>query len=168
VFKARHEKSDRIVALKVIRRDLLAQSDVVRRFRREIAVASRLDHPNVIRACDAEPGGAGHYLAMEFVEGTDLGRMVKQTGPLSAAQTCEYIRQAALGLQHAHERGLVHRDVKPHNLILSIRDGLIKVADLGLARLHRAVNEEATALTGAGGGRLAGRGRIMPPTSGMW
>jgi serine/threonine protein kinase len=86
---------------------------------------------------------------MEFVEGTDLGRMVKQTGPLSAAQACEYVRQAALGLQHAHERGLVHRDVKPHNLILSIRDGLIKVADLGLARLHRAVNEEATALGGA-------------------
>jgi hypothetical protein len=86
---------------------------------------------------------------MEFVEGTDLGKLVKQGGPLPVMQSCAYIRQAALGLQHAHERGLVHRDIKPHNLIMSVRDGLIKVADLGLARLPRAMNEEATAvLTG--------------------
>ena len=86
---------------------------------------------------------------MEYVEGTDLARLVKQCGPLPVMQACAYVRQAALGLQHAHERGLVHRDIKPHNLILSLREGRIKVADLGLARLPRAANEEVTAaLTG--------------------
>src|SRR5262249_30983225 len=134
VFKARHQKMNRIIALKVIRPELLADQEVVARFYREIQVVSQLDHPNVVHAYDAGPVAAGHFLAMEYIEGTDLGKLVKQHGPLPLAQASEYIRQAALGLQHAHERGLVHRDIKPHNLILSLRDGLIKVADLGLAR----------------------------------
>jgi serine/threonine protein kinase len=150
VFKVRHEKMNRILALKVIRKELLADPEIVGRFYREIRIAGQLDHPNVVHAYDAGPAGSSHFLAMEYVEGTDLGRLVKQGGPLPALQACEYIRQAALGLQHAHERGLVHRDIKPHNLIMSIRDGLIKVADLGLARLPRAGNDEVTAaLTGA-------------------
>lgn len=149
VFKARHQKMNRIVALKLIRKELLTDADVVGRFYREIQVLSRLDHPNVVHAFDAGPAGPTHFLAMEFVEGTDLGKLVKQGGPLPVLQACAHIRQAALGLQHAYERGLVHRDIKPHNLIMSVRDGLIKVADLGLARLPRAMNEEAAAvLTG--------------------
>ena len=153
VYKARHQKMDRLVALKVIRKDLLADGEAVGRFRREIEVLSRLDHPNVVHAYDAGPLRESYFLAMEYVEGTDLGRLVKQTGPLPVMQACAYVRQAALGLQHAHERGLVHRDVKPHNLILSLREGRIKVADLGLARLPRAANEEVTAaLTGDGQG----------------
>src|SRR5262249_30995879 len=130
--------------------ELLADAEVVGRFYREIQVLSQLDHPNVVHAYDAGPAGEGHFLAMEFVEGTDLGKLVKQGGPLPRLQACAYIHQAAMGLQHAHERGLVHRDIKPHNLIMSRRDGWIKVADLGLARLPRAMNEEVTAaLTGA-------------------
>jgi serine/threonine protein kinase len=149
VFKARHQKMDRVVALKIIRKELLSDGEAVARFYREIEVVSRLDHPNVVHAYDAGPVGATHFLAMEYVEGTDLGRLVKQGGRLPVAQACEYIRQAACGLAHAHERGLVHRDIKPHNLIMSLREGLVKVADLGLARLPRALNEEATvALTG--------------------
>src|SRR6185369_8400922 len=152
VFKARHQKMNRIVALKVIRQELLTDADVVGRFYREIQVLSRLDHPNVVHAFDAGPAGPTHFLAMEFVEGTDLGRLVKQGGPLPVEQACSYIKQAALGLQHAHEKGLVHRDIKPHNLIMSVRDGLIKVADLGLARLQRTMNQDLTAvLPGAGG-----------------
>jgi serine/threonine protein kinase/WD40 repeat protein len=160
VFKARHQKLDRVVAVKVIRRELLADADVVARFYREIQVVSHLDHPNVVHAYDAGPvppadgsraAATTHFLAMEYVEGTDLARLVKQGGPLPVAQACEYIRQSALGLQHAHERGLVHRDVKPHNLIMSRREGLIKVADLGLARLPRALSDAATAaLTSVG------------------
>src|SRR5262249_28511053 len=136
VFKARHQKLLRVVALKLIREELLTDAEVVARFYREIQVLSQLDHPNIIHAYDAGPAGATHFLAMEFVEGTDLGKLVKRGGPLPIQQACEYVRQAAGGLQHAHERGLVHRDIKPHNLIMSLRDGLIKVADLGLARLR--------------------------------
>jgi serine/threonine protein kinase len=164
VFKARHQKMERLVALKLIRKELLADAEVVGRFHREIQVLSRLDHPNIVHAFDAGPvppaqrpreaGGtptpATHFLAMEFVEGTDLGRLVKQGGPMPALQACECVRQAALGLQHAHERGLVHRDIKPHNLIMSVRDGLTKVADLGLARLPRSVILEQTGDTTTG------------------
>jgi serine/threonine protein kinase len=145
VFKARHQKMNRLVALKIIRKELLADAEVVGRFCREIKVLSQLDHPNVVHAYDAGPVGASYFLAMEYVEGTDLARLVKQCGPLPVMQACAYVRQAALGLQHAHQRGLVHRDIKPHNLIMSLREGRIKVADLGLARLPRAANEEATA-----------------------
>jgi serine/threonine protein kinase len=152
VFKARHKKMNRLVALKIIRKELLADPEVVGRFDREVRVLSQLDHPNVVHAFDAGPSGPGHFLAMEYVEGTDLGQLVKQGGPMPVQQACAYIRQAALGLQHAHERGLVHRDIKPHNLIMSVRDGLVKVADLGLARLPRAGNTEFTAaLNGPGG-----------------
>jgi len=150
VFKARHQRLDRLVALKVIRRELLADAEVVARFYREIQGVSQLDHPNVVHAYDAGPVGATHFLAMEYVEGTDLARLVKQGGPLPVAQACAYIRQSAVGLQHAHERGLVHRDVKPHNLIMSRREGLIKIADLGLARVPRTFNEAARAALTAG------------------
>jgi len=149
VFKARHQKMYRLVALKVLHKDLLTDPESVGRFGREIQILSRLDHPNVVHAYDAGPLGATYFLAMEYVEGTDLARLVKQSGPLPVMQACAYIRQAALGLQHAHERGLVHRDIKPHNLIMSLREGRIKVADLGLARLPRAANEEATAALAA-------------------
>jgi serine/threonine protein kinase/WD40 repeat protein len=148
VFKARHQKLERVAALKVIRKELLADAEILSRFYREIQVLSQLDHPNVVHAYDAGPAGATHFLAMEYVEGTDLGRLVKQGGRLPVEQACAYIRQAALGLQHAHERGLVHRDIKPHNLIMSVHDGLIKVADLGLARLPRAVTEDAALTAG--------------------
>src|SRR5262249_12899330 len=148
---------------------LLTDAAVVARFYREIQILSQLDHANIVHAYDAGPTGATHFLAMEFVEGTDLGRLVKQGGPLPVLQACEYICHAALGLQHAHERGLVHRDIKPHNLLVSGRvvsgewSGArattphspltthhspltIKVADLGLARLPRAVNQDMTAV----------------------
>src|SRR5262249_10239372 len=150
-------------------KELLTDADAIGRFYREIQVVSQLDHPNVIHANDAGPvaprsgeqgaeSAAGHFLAMEYVEGMDLAKLVKQGGPLPVAQACEYIPQAALGLQHAHERGLVHRDIKPHNLIMGVRDGLIRVADLGLARLPRTTNDEVTAaLTG-----VKGSGTLTP------
>lgn len=167
VFKARHQKMDRIVALKIIRKELLDDEEAVARFFREIEIVSRLDHPNVVHAYDAGPAGPTFFLAMELVEGTDLGRLVKNGGQLPAAQACAYIRQAALGLQHAHERGLVHRDIKPHNLMVSLKEGLVKVADLGLARLPRAMNDEATAiLTGQRGtGTLTPEGAMLIGTA---
>src|SRR5437660_6243956 len=95
----------------------------------------RLSHPHIVQASDARKVKGVHFLVMEFVEGTDLERVVVRLGPLPVMDACEVVRQAALGLQHAHEHGLVHRDVKPANLILT-RRGQVKVLDLGLALLR--------------------------------
>jgi serine/threonine-protein kinase len=167
VFKARHAKMNRVVALKLIRKELLADAEVVGRFYREVQILGHLDHPNIVHAYDAGPAGVSHFLAMEYVEGTDLGKLVKQGGLLPVPQACAYIRQAALGLQHAHERGLAHRDIKPHNLIMSVRDGLIKVADLGLARLPRTMSADVTAaLSGVKGtGTLTPENAVMIGTA---
>jgi serine/threonine-protein kinase len=136
VFKARHRVMDRTVAIKIIRRERLADVDAVQRFQREIRLAAQLDHPHLVRAHDAAQAGDTHFLVMEYAEGTDLHRLVEKSGPLPVAQACAYVRQAALGLQHAAERGLVHRDVKPSNLQLTGNGAVIKILDLGLARLQ--------------------------------
>lgn len=157
VFKARHQHMNRVVALKLIRQELLSDREIVGRFHREIQLISTLTHPHVVHAYDAGPIGPNYFLVMEYVEGLDLARLVKQEGPLPAERACDYIRQAALGLQHIHEKGLVHRDVKPSNLFLVHRDesissdsgvqaapfGVIKILDLGLARLHRGTSGDA-------------------------
>jgi serine/threonine-protein kinase len=119
VFKARHQHMKRVVALKVVRPDLLSDPEVVQRFYREIEVVSHLSDPHIVHAYDAGPVGSALMLAMEYVDGIDLDHLVQRSGPLAVSQACEYIRQAALGLQHAHERGLVHRDIKPGNLLVT-------------------------------------------------
>jgi len=143
VLKARHQRLERIVALKLIRKERLGGRDAVQRFQREARAAARLSHPNLVTVYDADEVGGTHFFAMEYVEGTDLAKLVRQQGPLPARQACDYIRQAALGLQHAHEQGLVHRDIKPANLMLTTK-GVVKVLDLGLARLANAPESEAT------------------------
>jgi|SRR5579884_47261 len=135
VYKARHLRLDRLVALKVIHANRLADAEVLRRFQREARAAARLAHPHVVSIYDAGEAGGKHFLAMEYVEGTDLDRMVRAQGPLPIAQACDFVRQAALGLQHAHERGLVHRDIKPSNLLVTSEGCVVKLLDLGLARL---------------------------------
>ncbi|GIW81283.1 MAG: hypothetical protein KatS3mg105_3090 [Gemmatales bacterium] len=149
VFKARHQTMNRIVALKMIRKERLQHPNALRRFRREIRAMAQLSHPNVVTAFDADQVNGVHFYAMEFVEGEDLGKLVAREGPIPIDKACDYIRQAALSLQHAHERGLVHRDIKPSNLLLSKRDSVIKVLDMGLARLQQA-EDESTQLTQEG------------------
>ncbi len=134
VYEAEHRVMQRPVALKVINRAYTPSAGAVERFRREVRAAARLSHPNIVTTYDAEDAGDTHFLVMEYVEGVSLGRLVKEGGPLPVAEACAYIRQAALGLQHAHERGMVHRDVKPDNLI-RCADGTVKVLDFGLAAL---------------------------------
>src|SRR5262249_53121747 len=134
VYKAEHRLMERTVALKVINRELTDRPAVVERFRREVKAAARLDHPNIVRAFDAERAADTHLFVMECVEGTTLARLVAGRGPLPVAEACDHIRQAALGLQHAFEQGMVHRDVKPHNLMVT-PGGTVKVLDFGLARL---------------------------------
>ena len=133
VYLAEHRLMERQVALKVIRPDLLDNLALVERFRREVKAAARLAHPNIVAAYDAEQAGGLQMLVMEYVEGADLARVLADRGPLPAAEACHYARQAALGLQHAHERGMVHRDIKPQNLMLT-PGGQIKILDFGLAR----------------------------------
>ena len=143
VFKARNWKLGSVVALKLIRKERIDNPDAVRRFQREIRAAAQLDHPNIVRALDADEVGGTHLLVMEYVQGTDLAKLVKKAGPLSVDQACDYCRQAALGLQHACERGLVHRDIKPQNLLLT-PGGVVKILDMGLARLDRRADDEAS------------------------
>jgi len=138
VFKARHRLMNRVVALKVIRPDFLAREGAAQRFRREIQAAAQLSHPNIVHAYDADCVGQTHFLVMEYVEGIDLAKLLKERGRQPVAQACEYARQAALGLQHAHERGLIHRDIKPSNLLVARAGGALKVLDMGLARLEMA------------------------------
>jgi tRNA A-37 threonylcarbamoyl transferase component Bud32 len=133
VFKARHRNLKRLVALKVIHNKRLDNPEAVRRFQREVRAAAALSHPNVVLAYDADHIGDTHLLVMEYVEGIDLARFVRKSGPLPVAQACALIGQVALGLQHAHERGLVHRDVKPSNLLLTANGASVKILDMGLA-----------------------------------
>src|SRR5205807_2292989 len=99
--------------------DRLVHAEAVRRFRREAQAASRLAHPNVVLVYDSDHEGDTHYLVMEYVAGVTLQRLIEQEGPQPVPLACDFMRQAALGLQHAHEQGLVHRDVKPANLMLT-------------------------------------------------
>ncbi len=133
VYKAEHTLMERPVAVKVIAAHLLRQPGAADRFRQEVKAAARLSHPNIVTAFDAEQVGPVTVLVMEYVEGRSLADVVRAGGPLLPQDACGYARQAALGLAHAHALGMVHRDVKPHNLMLT-PDGRVKILDFGLAR----------------------------------
>jgi serine/threonine-protein kinase len=161
VYKARNWKIGRVVALKIIRQEKFDQVESLERFRREVQLAARLSHPNVVVAFDADESEGSIYYAMEYVEGLDLCKLVQQRGPLPFATACECIRQAAMGLQHAYQLGLVHRDIKPNNLMVegasSRKDEpfpasfTVKILDFGLARPHvRADQKEELRLTQLG------------------
>jgi len=134
VFKAKHRLMNRIVALKVINSNLISNSEAVERFHREVKTAAHLSHPNIVTAFDAEQAEGVHFLVMEHVNGVNLADLIERDGAISILKACEYARQTAIGLQHAHEQGMVHRDMKPHNLMLTI-DGTVKILDFGLASL---------------------------------
>src|SRR5262245_16071973 len=119
VFKAEHQLMERPVALKVINPHLVSNPEMVERFRREVKAAARLTHPNIVHAYDADQAGDTHFLVMEYVEGVSLAKLVARGGPFPVADACEYVAQAARGLQHAFERGMVHRDIKPGNILLT-------------------------------------------------
>ncbi len=131
VFKAMHEMMGREVAIKVLP---LSKStpEAIAKFNREIRTQAQLDHPHLVRAYDAGHDGNVYYLVTEYVPGTDLRRLVRNEGKLTMQQAAQIISQAALGLEHAHERGLIHRDVKPGNILVTPK-GMAKVSDLGLS-----------------------------------
>jgi eukaryotic-like serine/threonine-protein kinase len=131
VFKAEHKLLGRVEAIKVLPKSR-STPEAVAAFRREIRAHAQLDHPNLVRVSYADFEGDAFFLVTEFVPGTDLRKLVRRNGPLSAAIAATIVAQAAEGLQYAHRKGMVHRDVKPGNLLVT-PDGHTKVTDLGLA-----------------------------------
>ncbi|MEZ6094722.1 MAG: serine/threonine-protein kinase [Pirellulaceae bacterium] len=131
VFKAVHNMLGRECAVKVLPLSKTTP-DAIENFRREIRAQARLDHVNLVRAYDAGEDGNVHYLVVEYVPGTDLRRLVRNKGFLPVNQAASVVRQAAKGLKHAHERNLIHRDIKPGNILVT-PDGIVKLSDLGLA-----------------------------------
>ena len=159
VFKAQHRLMGRLAALKIIAPQIASRASSIARFHREMRLIGRLDHPNVVRAFDADQVGDLLYIVMEYVAGRSLDRVIEYRGPLPAVEVVDYMAQAALGLAHAHERGIVHRDVKPPNLLVS-EEGQIKVLDLGLSALMEADSEASFATAD---GRIVGTVHYMSP-----
>ncbi len=156
VFKCRHRRFGRVGALKILPPSFARDHQAVMRFRREVEAAGRLKHPNVVAALDADEDRGVHFLVMEFVEGRDLDRIVRDRGPMPVSQAIDCLIQAACGLEAAHAQGIVHRDIKPGNLMLDSQ-GTVRVLDLGLARLVDAANPFGQ----AAGARLTESGMYM-------
>ena len=164
VFKGWHRHMKRYVALKVLHADLSESSVALQRFQREMQAGGKLNHPHVVSTLDAAQEGETSYLVMEFVPGTDLASLVAANGPASVVDAVRHVEQAARGLAHAHEQGVIHRDVKPSNLLLTevassstgsasseASSPIVKVLDLGLARF----------LSSETHGELTGTGDVM-------
>lgn len=133
VFLCEHKVMRRRVAVKVLPTAKAEDPASLDRFYREARAVAAVDHPNLVRAYDIDQDNNLHFLVMEYVDGTNLQDLVKKFGPLEVTRACHYIYGAAVGLQHAHEVGLVHRDIKPGNILID-RNGVVKILDLGLAR----------------------------------
>ncbi len=149
VYLAEHVLMRRRCAIKVLPAKRVHDSSYLGRFHREAQAVAALDHPNIVRAYDVDHEMDGnieiHFLVMEYVDGISLLEVVKQQSPVSPIKAAEYIRQAAIGLEHAHRAGLIHRDIKPGNILID-KTGTIKLMDLGLARFFRG-EEEGESLT---------------------
>jgi len=143
VFKAVHRSMNRTVAVKVLAAGRTRTADAKEAFRREARAAARLNHPNVVTAFDANERGERAYVVAEYVDGPDLARLVRERGPLPAAEACEIVRQAAVALEYARQEGMTHRGIKPTNLLVArasktLPGCVVKVADFGIARLAAA------------------------------
>jgi serine/threonine protein kinase len=143
VYLCLHKIMRRPVAVKVLPAAQADDPGAVERFHREAQAVAQLRHPNIVGAHDVDRDGKFHFLVMEFVDGVSLQDLVRRRGPLDPIRAAHYVHQAALGLEHAHEAGLVHRDVKPANLLVD-RQGVVKILDLGLARFFRDTRESVT------------------------
>jgi WD40 repeat protein/tRNA A-37 threonylcarbamoyl transferase component Bud32 len=135
VYKALHERMNREVAIKVLPPLAAMDKGLVARFHREVQVAAKLHHPHIVTAYDADEANGLHFLVMEYMPGRDLARVVEEEGPLPVDRALDYILQAARALAYAHGEGILHRDVKPANLLVDDA-GHVKVLDMGLARLE--------------------------------
>lgn len=144
VYLCEHKLMRRRVAVKVLPTSKATDPASLARFYREARAVAALDHPNIVRAYDIDNDDKLHFLVMEHVDGSSLQQIIKNNGPLDPTRAAHYIRQSALGLQHAHEKaGLVHRDIKPGNILVD-RNGIVKVLDMGLARFFHDEDDDIT------------------------
>ena len=143
VYLCEHTLMKRLVALKVLPVEKLDDPQNLDRFHREARAVAALDHPNIVRAYDIDQHEKLHFLVMEYVDGNSLQDVIARHGPMDPIRAAHYMAQSAVGLQHAHELGMVHRDVKPGNLLLE-RTGVIKVLDMGLARFFNKQQDSVT------------------------
>lgn len=157
VLKARHRRMKRTVAIKFLLKSLTDSEDLRRRFEREVEAAAQLDHQNIVTAYDAGVHEGSHYLVMQYVDGEDLSQIVKSSGPMEIPDAVDVIRQAALGLGYAHDRGIIHRDIKPGNLLLD-SEGVVRILDMGLARMTPSPGDE---LEGGANADLTNTGSVM-------
>src|SRR5688572_15187615 len=132
VYLAEHMLMHRQRAIKVLPKGRVNDSSYLQRFHLEAQATASLDHPNIVRCYDVDNDGDTHFIVMEFIEGKDLNNVVRQEGRLPLELACNYIAQSAEGLAHAHQSNLIHRDVKPANLLVDPK-GVVKILDLGLA-----------------------------------
>ena len=161
VLLAKHQRMDRLVAIKILPITVLESKDAVARFYQEVKVAAKLTHPNIVHAYDAGEHHGFHYLVMEYVPGYDLAEVLSQLGPVPLSMALDYLKQACKGLDYAHRKGIVHRDVKPSNILLS-DEGDIKILDMGLARIcDSTFNQAMTQLTTTG--QVMGTVEYMSP-----
>ena len=140
VFRARHRTMNRPVAVKVVAAELTRTAAARQEFQKAIRAAAQLNHPNIVAAYDANEVADRFYMVHEYIDGPSFATVVAERGPLPVSEACTLVRQAANGLAHAHERGMVHRDIKPTNLLVSrssksVPDPLVKIADFGIASL---------------------------------
>jgi serine/threonine protein kinase len=133
IYKGRHRDSGQVVAIKIMPAHLASNATLLKRFEQEFRAASRLNHPNIVRALDYGDAGNSPYLVMEFVEGESLGQKIERDGRMPEAEAIRIIGQVAQGLHRAHKQNLVHRDVKPDNILVTPA-GVAKLADLGLVK----------------------------------
>jgi serine/threonine protein kinase len=147
VFKAWSTATQGVVALKIVHPEFRTNTEVLDQLRQEMQVLARLDHPCFVKTLDVAANAAPHFFAMEYVAGLDLGKLVQKAGPLPMGQACEYIRQVAGGMQYAYEKGLVHRDVKPANLLAPVHGSQVRILDIGIARLEWAYKDLSTTAT---------------------
>ena len=135
VYLAEHRHMKHQVAIKMLSRRLTKKEGTIKRFLREVEAAAKLSHDNIVRALDADQHEDGYYLVMEYVDGRDMAAILKNDGLFEVDDTINYISQAATGLQYAHSQGIIHRDIKPHNMLVD-NFGIVKVLDMGLASLQ--------------------------------
>ena len=134
VYKAKCHRLNRLVAVKILKSDLAQDEDFRRRFNAESQAVAQLSHPNIVSVYDVSKGGDIEYIVMELIDGITLKQYMEKRGQLNWRESLHFITQIMRGLSHAHSRGIVHRDIKPQNVMV-LRDGSVKVADFGIACL---------------------------------